>query len=136
LAESAPGIFTANGSGAGQAAAINAIDGTPNSATNPARTGAYISLFATGGGQTTPDGVDGKLATLPLPIPKLPVTATVGGISALVQYAGSVPTGVAGLMQVNVLIPREVQPGGYVPVVVQVGSASSSPGVWIAVSGN
>jgi uncharacterized protein (TIGR03437 family) len=38
-------------------------------------------------------------------------------------------------MQVNVQIPSGVQPGGYVPVVLQVGDASTTPGaVWIAVS--
>ncbi len=40
-------------------------------------------------------------------------------------------------MQVNVQIPNGVQPGGYVPIVLQVGSASTTEGeVWIAVSGN
>lgn len=40
-------------------------------------------------------------------------------------------------MQVNVMIPDGVQPGGYVPVVLQVGNASTpSDAVWIAVSGN
>jgi uncharacterized protein (TIGR03437 family) len=40
-------------------------------------------------------------------------------------------------MQLNVQIPNGVQAGGYVPVVLQVGDASTTPGaVWIAVSGN
>jgi uncharacterized protein (TIGR03437 family) len=39
-------------------------------------------------------------------------------------------------MQVNVQIPSGVQPGGYVPAVLQVGDRTSSPAVWIAVSGN
>ena len=69
--------------------------------------------------------------------PVLPVSVTVGGIPATVQYAGGAPGQVAGLMQVNVQIPSGVQPGGYVPVVLQVGDASTTPGaVWIAVSGN
>ena len=37
-------------------------------------------------------------------------------------------------MQVNVQIPPGVKPGGYVPVVLQVGDRTSSPAVWIAVS--
>jgi uncharacterized protein (TIGR03437 family) len=41
------------------------------------------------------------------------------------------------LLQVNLQIPSGVPPGGYVPVVLQVGNASTAPGaVWIAVSGN
>jgi uncharacterized protein (TIGR03437 family) len=68
--------------------------------------------------------------------PLLPVNVTVGGIPAVVQYAGSVPDQVAGLLQVKVQIPNGVPPGGYVPVVLQVGDRSSSPAVWIAVAGN
>jgi hypothetical protein len=40
-------------------------------------------------------------------------------------------------MQVVVQIPRGVQPGGYVPVLLRVGNASTVNGAaWIAVSGN
>jgi uncharacterized protein (TIGR03437 family) len=60
----------------------------------------------------------------------------VGGIAANVQYAGGAPGLVAGLLQVNVQIPAGVQPGGYVPVVLQIGDSVSGPGVWIAVSLN
>ncbi len=57
------------------------------------------------------------------------------GHSPIVLYAGSAPGQVAGLMQVNVQIPIGVQPGGYVPVAVEVGSASTAPSaVWIGVS--
>jgi uncharacterized protein (TIGR03437 family) len=137
VAPSSPSLFTSNSTGAGQAASLNAVDGTLNSAANPVKIGAYISLYATGEGQTTPTGVDGKLATVPLPSPTLPVTATVDGIPALVQYKGGVFGTVAGLMQVNVQIPAGVKPGGYVPVVLQVGDASTVNGaVWIAVSAN
>jgi uncharacterized protein (TIGR03437 family) len=63
------------------------------------------------------------------------VTATVGGLPAVVQYKGAVPGAVAGLMQVNVQIPAGVIPGGYVPVVLSVGNASTvSDAIWIAVS--
>ena len=35
-------------------------------------------------------------------------------------------------MQVNIQIPDGVQPGGYVPIVVQVGDTSTTPrSVWI-----
>ena len=36
---------------------------------NGSQTGDIVSLFATGEGQTTPAGVDGKLAAVPLPQP-------------------------------------------------------------------
>jgi uncharacterized protein (TIGR03437 family) len=132
-----PGFFTANASGAGQLAAINVRDGTLNSASNPVKIGDYIEVYATGEGPTSPAGVDGKLAplTLPIPAPTAKVTATVGGKEATVAYAGAVPGVVAGLMQVNVQIPADVTPGGYVPVVLTVGDTSTVDGaVWIAVS--
>jgi len=94
---------------------------------NPVKIGGYISLYATGEGQTT-----GSPAH-----PVLPVRVIVGGIPATVQYAGSAPGQVPGLMQVNVQIPAGVQPGGYVPVVLQVGDASTVDGaVWIAIASN
>ncbi len=125
VAPSAPGIFTSNQTGAGQAAAINAIDGTVNSAANPVKIGGYISLYATGEGQSTSAR------------PILPVSITVGGIPAMVQFAGGAPGQVAGLMQVNAQIPAGVQAGGYVRVVLQVGAVATTPGaVWIAVSEN
>jgi uncharacterized protein (TIGR03437 family) len=130
---STPGLFTANGSGAGQAAAINVATGTLNTATTPARAGEYIALYATGEGRTT-GSVDGQFAGLPLPTPVASVTATVGGLPAVVQYAGGVYGTVAGLMQVNVMIPAGVRAGGYVPVTVRVGGTESAPGVWISVA--
>jgi uncharacterized protein (TIGR03437 family) len=146
VAAYAPSIFTSNQTGAGQAAAINVVDGTLNSAANPVKIGAYIELFATGEGQTNPAGVDGKVGGSAATHPNANVTATVGQIPATVQYAGGVFGDVAGLMQVNVLIPAGVQPGGYVQVVLQVGTVTnngsgtpiipSNLGTWIAVTGN
>jgi uncharacterized protein (TIGR03437 family) len=134
VAVSAPSLFTLNQAGWGQAAAINAADGTVNTAANPVKLGAYISLYATGEGQTVPAGLDGQVSGSTPPRPRLVVSATVGGIPATINYAGGVPGQVAGLLQVNVQIPSGVQAGGYVPVVLQVGDQASSAEVWIAVS--
>jgi uncharacterized protein (TIGR03437 family) len=113
------------------------VDGSFNTAANPVRIGGYISLFATGEGQTSPGGVDGRLGGPTPARPVLQVSVMVGGLPAPYQYAGSVQGQVAGLMQVNVQIPAGVQPGGYVPVVLQVGDASITSGaVWISVAGN
>ncbi len=135
VADAAPRLFTSNQSGTGQAAAINGAGGKPNSAANPVEVYDTITLYATGQGQTIPAGVDGKLADSTSIHPVLPVRVTVGGIPALVQYAGSAPGQVAGLMQINVQVPSgAIQPGGYVPVILQVGTAASEPdAVWIAV---
>ncbi len=137
VAASAPSLFTANQTGAGQIATVNALTGAYNDAAHPVRAGDFLELFATGEGQTTPAGVDGKLATSPYPTPSLPVSVTVGGIPATVSYKGGAPTEVAGLMQINIQIPPGVSPGGYVPIVLTVGNTSTVAGaVWIAVAGN
>ena len=63
------------------------------------------------------------------------IADTVGGIPATVQDVGQAPGQPAGLKQINVQIPKGVQPGGYAPVALRVGDASSTDGaVWIAVS--
>ncbi len=89
-------------------------------------------LYATGEGQTSPGGVDGKLAVTPLPAPIAPVTVTIDGIDAPVLYAGGAPGLVAGLIQINVQIPPGVQSGAR-PVVVQFGRLQSQPGVTVAI---
>jgi uncharacterized protein (TIGR03437 family) len=53
VTSAAPGIFTLNATGSGQAAAING-DGSLNGLANPAHAGGYLSIYFTGGGQTTP----------------------------------------------------------------------------------
>jgi uncharacterized protein (TIGR03437 family) len=133
IASSAPGVFTLGSTGFGQAAAINQDGITVNTAATPASVGDIIALYATGEGQTTPAGVDGKPASYPYPYPNLTVTATVGGQNAAIQYAGGAPGLVAGLMQVNVKIPAGIATGNAVPVVLRVGNVSSPPGVTIAV---
>jgi uncharacterized protein (TIGR03437 family) len=130
FAATAPGIFTSDGSGAGQAAATNP-DGTANTPANPAAVGSILSLFATGEGQTSPAGVDGKLGNAPLPRPLAPVAVTIGGVAAEVKYAGGASGIIAGVMQVNVVVPQGVP--GNVPVVISVGGSASQPGVTVSV---
>lgn len=135
-----PGLFTVGSLGSGQAAAVNQ-DGTLNSAAHPAHVGGYISLYATGEGQTFPAGVDGKIAATTagsvLPAPLLQVTATVAGQDAIVSYAGAAPGNVAGLMQVNLQIPiLGIQSGASpvaVPVVMLVNGLPSQTAVSIYV---
>jgi uncharacterized protein (TIGR03437 family) len=130
VAATAPGIFTADGSGRGQASAVNQ-DGTFNGPAASAAAGSVLSLYATGEGQTSPAGVDGKLAAAPLPQPVAPLTVTIGGVSAEVRYAGGAPGLIAGLMQVNVVVPGGLS--GAVPVVLTVGGVASQGGVTVAV---
>jgi uncharacterized protein (TIGR03437 family) len=134
----APGIFTLSGNGLGQAAAVNQ-NGKINGASVPAPLGSFISIYATGGGNTSPVGTDGAIVQGAAHT-QLAVTATVGGVPAVVTYAGAAPGEVSGVLQVNLQIPATVTPGPAVPVVLQVatpmGAVLSQSGATIAVSAN
>ncbi len=123
----APGIFTLDSSGSGQALAVN-LNGTLNGAANPVAPGGYVILYATGEGATTPTGVNGKPApkTAPFPMPVHTVTALVNGTSAVVSYAGGAPGFVAGVMQVNLQIPATVT-SGTLPVTLTIDNLTSPP---------
>ena len=129
---SVPALFTANGSGSGQAAAGDQ-DFSINSIAHPAARGSIITLYATGEGQTNPSGSDGKVGAVPLPAPLQAVRVTIGGVDAPVQYAGGAQGLVAGVMQVNVTVPSQVSPGAAVPILLTVGGATGPGGVTIAV---
>ena len=132
VAPSEPGIFAAGGSGAGQGLIFNQ-DGTANSAGNPAAPGSVIVLYATGVGQFSPPGQDGFVVTADsLPVPVLPVSATIGGQSAQVLYAGGAVGIVEGIIQVNLQIPAGV-PTGMAGVILQVGDGASQTGLTVAV---
>ena len=127
----APGIFTSNSSGVGEITAVN-VDGTLNSSGNPAARGTPITFYATGGGQTTPAGVDGALAGKTPPVPVAPVTLMIGGVEAQVTYAGGAPGYPAGLMQINAVIPPGIAPNVSTPVILTIGTAQSQPATTIA----
>jgi uncharacterized protein (TIGR03437 family) len=131
VANSAPALFTMDSTGQGQAAALNQ-DGSSNRDSNPAGRGSIIMLYATGGGETSPAGVDGLLASVPLSTLLLPVSARIGAKPADVMYAGGAPGFVAGVIQINVRVPDDIA-SGEVPIVLQVGSALSQPGVTVNV---
>ena len=132
VAPSQPGIFAADGSGAGQGLIFNQ-DGTANSAVNPAAPGSVIVLYATGVGLLSPPVQDGFVVTADsLPTPVLSVSATIGRQSAPVLYAGGAAGIVEGIIQVNLQIPAGV-PTGMAEVVLQVGDGMSQTGLTVAV---
>jgi len=131
VADTAPAIFTLDSSGTGQGAILNQ-DGTINSPSNPADKGSVVVLFATGAGQTDPPGTDGKIAADVLPKPLLPVSVQIDSADAKVLYAGAAPTLVAGVLQVNCVVPANARSGYTVSVVLTVGTTSSPAGVTLA----
>src|SRR4029450_10118277 len=88
LTPAAPGIFSQNLTGAGQASILN-LDNSINSPSNPATRGSFVAMFAAGGGQTAPHGLDGSIYTTAGSNPELPVRGPVGGIDAEVSYSGA-----------------------------------------------
>ncbi len=109
-----PGIF---GDSAGNV--------VPEATVAPGGTGI---LFFTGAGDVTPQIFSGfaPAATTPLaslPAPLSPVSVTVGGAPAFVQFLG-IPAGLVGVVQLNFVVPSSVAAGPQ-PVVVTVNGVPS-----------
>ena len=132
VTDAAPAIFTLDSSGVGPGAILNQ-DSTVNTPSSPADKGSVISVYAAGAGQTDPPGADGQIAGDVLSKPLLHVSVQIGGLSAEVQYAGAAPALVAGVLQVNCVVPPNSPSGSIVPIVITVGQASSQPGVTLAI---
>jgi uncharacterized protein (TIGR03437 family) len=132
----APAIYSADGSGSGQGAILNE-DLSPNSPGNPAATGHYITIYGTGEGQTTPQGVDGLITSGqgPSPTPNLPVGVTIGGVNVPasdIAFADEAPFNVSGVLEVIAKIPAGVGPGP-VPVTISVGGVPSQANLTVSV---
>lgn len=129
VAATAPGIFTISGTGTGQGAVLNQ-DGTINSSSNPAAKGSVISIYGTGEGQTSPAGVNGQIISSPPPKPVAAVTAMIDNQNAQVTYAGGGAGLIAGVLQVNAIVPVSASAGN-VPVTLTIGENTSQTGVTI-----
>ncbi len=124
VAASAPALFTFDSSGRGLAAALDQ-DHSYNSFTSSASLGDTVKIFATGLG-ASPSAV----------------TVTIGGVPAEILEMGPAP-GQLGVTEMDVKVPMDALAatkfniGGdvHVPVSVmlQVGDATSQPGVYITV---
>ncbi|MDQ6675673.1 MAG: hypothetical protein M3Z09_00085 [Acidobacteriota bacterium] len=113
-----PAIFTANQSGAGAAAALNARNGQLVSPANAVQANDYVEIFLTGLGATTPkDGLD---AAVQVP------AVTIDGVNCPVSFAGAAP-GFAGLDQINCAVPQGISPNPAAVVIVSSGGRSSNP---------
>jgi uncharacterized protein (TIGR03437 family) len=131
VAAAAPGVFTFGSAGEGQAVAFNQ-DGSMNGPNNPAAAGSYVSIYFTGGGITQPPAVDGSVWGPLVASLAQTATAMVGGVPAYVSFAGSAPGMVDGVNLLNLQLSSGT-PSGAVPVVITVGSQSSSATATISV---
>ena len=137
----APGIFTLDASGGGQAAALNFSVATSqyslNSTSKPARIGDIVILYLTGEGAyagsiVTPTGYIVPVALSPLPQMSPLPTVTIGGASATVNYAGPLPGAILGVLQINVVVPTGITTSGATQVGVTIGGISSQANVTIS----
>jgi uncharacterized protein (TIGR03437 family) len=101
-------------------------DFTLNSASNPAKVGGTILAYLTGGGAVSnqpangaPAGSGSDLSTV-----TSTVTATIGGQTAQVPFAGLAP-GFVGLWQANVVVPSGLAKGDF-PLIITVGGQASN----------
>jgi uncharacterized protein (TIGR03437 family) len=120
------GIFTFGPSGTGQAAIVNQ-DGTINSSFNPAAAGSIVSIYATGGGLPLTPGADDQITgDNPFTFKSSVFIRLVSSgndddsptFPAEVLYYGGSPRSLAGLIQINARLPRDVPPGNAVPLYV------------------
>jgi uncharacterized protein (TIGR03437 family) len=109
-----PGLFTANGTGAGQALAENA-DGTLNSPETPVLRGAVLRLLGTG------------LGAAPT------VAVSIAGFDAHVNGVRPAPGHPPGCVGIDVTVPRSAPPGDYLEVRLRVNDLASQPGVTVAI---
>lgn len=135
-----PGIFTIDSSGRGQAAVFNynAITGaySLNSASNAAPRGSTIVIYATGGGKTNPlPSPEGQVIPTGGTVPTLLAitTVTIGADTVGADYAGAVPTAIAGLVQINATVPTTATPSKAAQLMLTIGGHTSPAGVTIAV---
>jgi minor extracellular serine protease Vpr len=123
IASYAPAFFEA----AGVVAATDAGGNIVN-ASNPARSGQKISLYANGLGPVSNQPASGEPApSSPLAITTVVPVVTIGGQDAPVQFSGLTP-GLPGLYQINVTVPQGVAAGS-LPITVKIGDQTSKASV-------
>lgn len=132
VASAVPAAFTFNSTGTGTAVAANQ-DGSFNGSGTPAAKGSYVTIYFTGGGQTTPPGVTGSVTGSVLKWVQEPVTVTVGGQNATVLFAGAAPGLVDGVGQLNIRLSPVTPSGSAVPLVIRIGAAASNANATLAV---
>ena len=115
-----PGLFA---NAEGQAAALD-DDGSSNSSTAPAPGGSVISVFLTGIGPISAPVDDGAAPQENQTISATwPVSATIGGVPATVEFAGLAPL-YPGIAQINLRVPATAS--GVSPLVISVGAFTSN----------
>jgi len=127
-----PGLFSADGTGTGQAAALIAGSGGILAAPSgyvpgarPVRPGEYLMLFANGLGPVLDTPAPGSAApAFPLSVSLTQPVVRLNGEPIPVVFSGLAP-GFVGLYQVNVKIPNGVQPDDAALIDIEIGGVRS-----------
>jgi uncharacterized protein (TIGR03437 family) len=129
-----PAIFSTNQTGNGQGAILNSNESV-NNQSNPAPKGGTVSIYATGEGVLVPPVATGSITgpSLPLPKPAAGVSVTVGGQPATISYAGEAPALVSGVLQVNVVIPSNIDSGNQLVVLTVGNNTNTQQAITVAV---
>lgn len=118
VAATAPGLFPA------------AIDNLSGAEVSAVSAGQVLLLFMTGEGDVTPGlgtGAGPYYSTDPTtyPQPRQPLTLTVGGVATTPLFQ-AIPFGLAGVTQIDFIVPASLAPGA-VQAVVTVGGVAAPP---------
>lgn len=124
VTQNAPGAFMSTVDGVRMAAATKA-DGAVLDGVHPAAPGDVIAIYAT--------GIAPSQAGTVVPTPQQVATpaVSIGGMNAVVQYAGLVAP---GLFQINVVVPAVSS--GNQPLVITANKATSPADVFLRIAGN
>jgi uncharacterized protein (TIGR03437 family) len=128
LASADPALFTSNGSGGGQVAALNFPDYSVNSSSNPIARGGTIILYGTGVGPVPGAPADGQGSPAPVASPNSPqillgASATSFVAASNVSFSGL--SSLVGVWQINLTIPSDAPTGSSVPIKIFQNSISS-----------
>jgi uncharacterized protein (TIGR03437 family) len=135
VVDTRPAIFSLTTGGSGQGAILNQ-DSTVNGTNNPAAKGSVIQIYATGEGQLVPKVPTGSATpgVPPFPMPvATPITVTIGGQPAQIQYAGEAPTLVSGVIQVNAVVPTSTASGNQTVVLTIGNNNNATQNITVAV---
>jgi uncharacterized protein (TIGR03437 family) len=105
--------------------AVTNSDWSVNSPTNPAKPGSGITIFLTGLGVTNPPSADGAINQPPLAQPAIVPAVDIDGSPAYVTFIGAASGEVAGVMQLNLMLPPTPEGANSFWIAIAYGSGAS-----------
>jgi len=128
VAAAQPAVYTQDQSGTGPGVIVDGNTGALVTPGTPTRVGDVVVIYCNGLGAVNPAVPSGTPAPVGGPLSQTlnPLTVTIGGVAAQVNFAGLAP-GYPDLYQVNAVVPSGVQSGNAVPVVLSIAGQTSPP---------